>query len=84
MKNKKILAIIGVRSGSKGIKNKNIKYLGNKPLIGWILETAKRSKYINRIIVSTDSEKYRKIVNSFKIDAPFLRPKKFLRTLQTK
>ena len=58
--NKKILAIIGARSGSS-LKDKNIRPLGTKPLISWIIRAAKNSKCINRIVVSTDSEKYAKI-----------------------
>ena len=44
---KKVLGIIGIRSGSKGVPDKNIRQLLGKPLIGWILEKAKDSKYIN-------------------------------------
>ena len=73
---KKILAIIGLRSGSKEIKNKNIKKLGNKPLMGWIIDAVKKSKLINRTIVSTDSKKYAKIARGFGAETPFLRPKK--------
>jgi CMP-N-acetylneuraminic acid synthetase len=76
---KKILAIIGARSGSKELKNKNIKKLGNKPLIGWIIESAIQSKLINRIIVSTDSKKYARIARKFKAETPILRPKKLSR-----
>ena len=46
---KKILAIIGLRSGSKGLKNKNIKKLNGKPLFTYIFDIAKKSRYINRI-----------------------------------
>ena len=42
---KKILGIVGIRSGSTGLKNKNIKILGDKPLVGWILSAAKKSKF---------------------------------------
>lgn len=75
--NKKILAIIGIRSGSKGLKNKNIKILGNKPLVAWIIKAAKSSKLINKIIVSTDNSKYRNIAKKYGAEAPFLRPKKY-------
>ena len=56
----KILGIIGARSGSKGLKNKNIKSFNGKPLISRIIGISLKSKYINRLIVSTDSEKYAK------------------------
>lgn len=54
----KVLAVIPARSGSKGIPDKNITVLGGKPLMNWTIDAAKESKYINKIIVSTDSEKY--------------------------
>ena len=53
----KFVAIIPARKGSKGIKNKNFKKFNNKPLIYWTLRAAKKSKFIDKIIVSTDSKK---------------------------
>lgn len=73
---KKILGIIGIRSGSKGLKNKNVKMLNGKPLISWIIDSAKNSKYINRVLVSTDSHRYEKIAKKFNAEVPFIRPKK--------
>lgn len=70
----KIMGIIGIRSGSKGLPNKNIKKLLDKPLIGWILECANQSKYINRVIVSTDSEDYAEVANKYGAETPYLRP----------
>ena len=69
------MAIIGIRSGSKGVPNKNIKNLGGKPLVGWILETAKKSRFINRIVVSTDSKEYAEIAIMHGAEIPCLRPK---------
>ena len=60
---KKILAVIGLRSGSKCLKDKNIKNLCGKPLFYYIYKAAKQSKHINRVIFSTDSKKYKKIIN---------------------
>ena len=74
-KNKKILGIVGIRSGSKGVPDKNIRHLLGKPLVGWILEKAKKSKYINRLVVSTDSEIYAEISRNFQAEIPCLRPK---------
>ena len=58
---KKILALIGIRSGSKGLKNKNIKKLGDRHLVGWIINSAKKSKYINlKILTLRNQEKMAK------------------------
>jgi len=69
-----ILGIIGARSSSKGVKDKNIRQLLGKPLLGRIIETSKKSKYINRVIVSTDSKHYADIAREFGAEAPFMRP----------
>ena len=61
---KKIIAIIPARGGSKGIKNKNLRNLAGKPLIKHSIDYAKQSKYIDKIIVSTDSEKIKKFALS--------------------
>ena len=74
--NLKILAVTLARGGSKKIKNKNIKLLNNKPLIWYTIKEAKKSKYINDYIVSTDCKKIKKIVEKYKVSVPFLRPKK--------
>lgn len=70
----KILGVIPARSGSKGIKDKNITRLNNKPLIYWTIKEALKSK-IDKLVVSTDSKKYKKICEKFGADVPFLRPK---------
>ena len=72
-KGKKILGIIPARSGSKELKDKNIKKLNNKHLIGYTIEAAKRSGIFEKIIVSTDSEKYAKIAKGYGADIPFIR-----------
>ena len=71
----KIMGIIGARSGSKGVPDKNIKILAGKPLMAWIIEAAIESEAINRIIVSTDSESYANIAIQCGAEVPFLRPK---------
>ena len=73
-KNKKILAIIPARSGSKRLPNKNILNLEGKPLIAWTIEEAKKSKYIDKIVVSTDSEQIAEISRQYGAEIPFLRP----------
>ena len=71
---KECLAIIGIRAGSKGVKNKNIKLFCGKPLVYWIINAAQKSKYVNRVIISTDSKKYADICKSFGAEVLFLRP----------
>ena len=71
----KVLAIIGLRSGSKSIKNKNISTFNGKPLFYWILKQAKLSKYVDRILISTDSVKYQNLCKRYGAEVPFLRPK---------
>ena len=73
--NYKILAIIPARSSSKSVKNKNIKKINNIPLIGYSINTAKKSKLINKIVVTTDSKKIKELALKFNAEVPFLRPK---------
>lgn len=70
----KILALIPARGGSKGIKNKNIKDLCGLPLIGYSIKAAKQSKYIDDIVVSTDSKEIADIAIRLGARVPFLRP----------
>lgn len=70
----KIMAIIPARGGSKGIPNKNIVPLGGKPLISYTIKAAKQSKYVNRIIVSTDDEKIAEVSRQYGAETPFMRP----------
>lgn len=78
MKNK-IIAIVPARGSSKGIPRKNIKLLAGKPLIVWTIEQAKRSRYIDRIIVSTDSEEIAETSEKSGAEVPFLRPEELAR-----
>lgn len=71
----KIIAIIPARSGSKSIKDKNIKILNGKPLIAWSIQTCLKSKFINRVVVSTDSKKYAKIAKKYGANEIIIRPK---------
>jgi len=73
-KDKKILAIIPARSGSKGLRHKNIKLLNDKPLIAYTIEAAIESDIFTDIVVSTDSEEYANISKRYGASIPFLRP----------
>lgn len=72
----KIIAIIPARSGSKSVKDKNIRELGKKPLIAWSIESCFKSKHISKVYVSTDSIKYAKIAKQFGPVEILLRPKR--------
>jgi len=75
MKSYKILAIIPARGGSKGIRRKNLQKLSGKPLIVHTIIAAKKTKSINKIIVSTDDKEIGKISKNNGAEVPFLRPK---------
>ena len=72
--NKTIIAIIPARSGSKGLKNKNIKELCGKPLIAHSIEKAFKSKYLDEIMVTTNCNNIKKISEEYGANVPFLRP----------
>jgi len=70
---KKILAIIPARGGSKRLKNKNILKLGDKPLVSWTIEASINSKYIDETVVSSDLDKILDIANGYGLN-PLKRP----------
>lgn len=71
---KNILALIPARGGSQRIKEKNIQLLGGRPLIAYTIEAALKSRYLDRVIVSTDSEAIAEVARQCGADVPFLRP----------
>ena len=73
---KKSICFIGARGGSKGVKRKNVRKLGTKPLIAHSIETALDSKVFSHVIVSTEDEEIAKIAKEFGAEVPFKRPKK--------
>ena len=73
---KRILAIIPARGGSKGIPHKNITNLCGKPLIAYTIEAAKQSEYIDTVIVSTDDVDIQRISEEYGASVPFLRDAK--------
>lgn len=72
-----VLAIIPARSGSKSVVDKNIRLVNGKPMLAYSIQHAKASKYINRVIVSTDSEKYARVAQEYGAETPFIRPAKY-------
>ncbi len=72
--NKSVLAIIPARGGSKGIPRKNIKDFAGKPLIAWTIEEARKSKYISRLILSSDDDEIIAVARQYGCEVPFKRP----------
>ena len=71
---KKLLAIIPARGGSKGLPGKNIKELCGKPLIAWTIEQARSCSNIDRILVSTDDREIAEVAKKYGAEVPFMRP----------
>ncbi len=70
----RVTALIPARGGSKRLPRKNVKLLGDKPLIAWSIEAALASKYIDRVIVSTDDDEIKQVSEQYGAEVPFLRP----------
>jgi len=70
----KVLCLIIARGGSQRVPNKNIRLLAGRPLLAYSIEAAKRSRYIERVVVSTDSEAIAQVALACGAEAPFRRP----------
>ncbi|ANB23293.1 hypothetical protein A6K25_19760 [Alteromonas stellipolaris] len=78
----RVLAVIPARSGSKGLKDKNILPFNGKPLLAWSIEAAKQSKYVLDAVVSTDCNKYAEVAKKWGHMCLLFDPKHFLMTQQ--
>jgi len=78
-KGKRILATISARGGSKGVPGKNIRDLGGAPLIAWTIREARRSQYIDRLIVSSDDPGILAVARANGAETPFVRPHELAR-----
>ena len=74
LNDKKILAVIIARGGSKGLPGKNIKEFKGKPLIAWTIDAAKASQYIDKTILSTDCPEIQAVAKEHGCEVPFTRP----------
>lgn len=72
-----ILALIPARGGSKGIPRKNILPVAGRPLIAYAIDTARQSRHVTRVIVSTDDEEIAAVSREAGAEVPFLRPAAF-------
>ena len=68
MKQGGLLAVLPARSGSKGVKHKNTRSVGGKPLISWSIEAALAVEDIAHLVVSTDDPEVAKIAQSFGVE----------------
>jgi len=59
------IAFLGLRSGSVGLPNKNIRSFHGKPLFAWIVHQCIRSKLVERLVISTDSDEYIKLIKEY-------------------
>ncbi len=71
---KRVLAVIPARGGSKGLPGKNIREFCGKPLISWTIEQGMACNYIDKVLVSTDSEEIASIAVQSGASVPFFRP----------
>lgn len=69
-----VVALIPARGGSKGVLRKNVKPLAGKPLISYSIETALKSNFIDRVIVSTEDQEIAEIARTYGAEVPFVRP----------
>jgi CMP-N-acetylneuraminic acid synthetase len=70
----RVCALIPARCGSKTVKDKNIRIMNGKPMIAYSIIDGLNSKFINNVVVSTDSRDYAKIAEEYGAVVPFLRP----------
>lgn len=78
-KDKRVVAIIPARGGSKGVPRKNIRLLRGAPIIAWTIDAAKQCPYIDKCLVSTDDIEIADISVRHGADVPFLRPSEIAR-----
>ena len=70
----RVLGVIPARGGSKSVPGKNIRLLGDKPLIAYTIHEALKSRLLTRVIVSTDNEEIAGISEDYGLKVPFMRP----------
>ena len=78
-----ILGIIPARGGSKRLSRKNVKLLGGRPLIDYVIKTGGQCDLINELIVSTDDKEIKQVALSCGVNVPFLRPKELAKDSST-
>jgi N-acylneuraminate cytidylyltransferase len=69
-----VLGLIPARGGSKGVPRKNLRLLGRKPLLQWTVAAALASRYLDRVILSTDDTEIESLGSRLGLEVPFRRP----------
>ena len=72
---KNVIAVITARDGSRGLPGKNLLEAGGKPVIAWSIESARASRYIDRLILSSEDADIIRVAQRWGCEAPFVRPK---------
>ena len=70
----RVLGLIPARGGSKGLPRKNVLDLAGKPLIAWSIEAARKSRYVDRLILSSEDEEIAAVARAHGCEVPFRRP----------
>lgn len=74
MRRLSVLGLVPARGGSKGVPRKNIRPLAGRPLLAYTAESARRSKRLTRVVLSTEDEEIARVGTELGLDVPFLRP----------
>lgn len=69
----RVLALIPARGGSKGVPGKNILPIGGKPLIQWTIQAARNSRFVDRVVLSSDDERIMEVAQAGGCEVPFKR-----------
>jgi len=69
-----VIAVIAARGGSKGIPRKNLRQVGGKPLIAWTIEAAIGSRFLDRVVLSSEDAEIKRVAAEWGCDVPFTRP----------
>lgn len=76
---KRVLGVIPARGGSKGVPRKNIRMVAGKPLIAWTIDEAKRSRTLDRLVLSSEDPEIIDLAKQWGCEVPFVRPAELAR-----
>jgi len=78
MKIPRVCVVIPIKERSTRIPGKNLKNLAGKPMMAYIIETAGSARGVDRVIVSTESKKVKRVAEKYGAEVPFLRPRSLI------